>query len=106
MLPTTVRGGVALAYALSAIAQTEAEINKAFAIMTMYSEMDGPALQQTRNGHYPMSGAQIASLGVERLYHKASQISDELAVRIASDPGPGHKEILDFLARSGRRRTP
>ena len=106
VLPTTVRGGVALAYALSAIAQTEAEIKKAVAIMTMYSEMDGPALQQTRNGHYPMSGAQIASLGVERLYHKASQISDELAVRIASDPGPGHKEILDFLARSGRRRTP
>ena len=102
-LPTTVRGGVALAYALSSAASTEIEIKRAIGILTIYSDADGPLLKQTQNGSHPMSGSQIASLGVERLYQRASQISEELATEIATQPGPGQSEILEFLARSGRR---
>ena len=99
-LPSTIRGGIALAFAFGHICKTSQGIAKAAAIMTLFERKD-PNDLKTTDGALPMLGREIATLGVERLLRKAEELN--LIDDIVNLRMEGSDILLEYIDKTARR---
>lgn len=104
LLPTTVRAGVALAFALHSIAETPEDLVKAAGILQLMAiHRKAKDLTQTVENGAPMNGSEIAALGIEKLLGKAE--ANDILDAVLETPAPGSQLLHDYIESVQQRHA-